>query len=128
MTKESRIPISGEYEIVIRVEALKERGVTREQILSCMKCQEPRAESNSLWLFGPHFGAEAANEFVARLGDLGLKYWVDYIEVDLSIPTWFKLFAKWDKSYGRSHERTRFSLLGISCQPRFATDMQPGFA
>lgn len=92
MTKECNIPISGEYEIVIRVEALKERGVTREQIMECMECQKPKSESASLWLFGPHFGGEAAEELAARLRALGLEYWDDYIEINIVTPAWIEFF------------------------------------
>ncbi len=50
-------------------------------------------EDADLVSFGPHFGGEAAREFIERLEALGLVYGQDFIDLADTLPEWCHLYV-----------------------------------
>lgn len=84
------IGISSEYGIVIREAALGQRDVERPRILNALETDMPFNRGEGLIAFGPHFGQEAADEFIGRLEALGLKYVDDFFILVPEAPSWFR--------------------------------------
>jgi hypothetical protein len=82
------VRISSDFGIVIRKAALAARGVTRKQVLDVMEASGPFDEDDHILSFGPHFGAEAADEFRARLQSIGLLYADDFFTFGGEFPAW----------------------------------------
>jgi hypothetical protein len=88
------INITGEYGIVIRKAALKEKGVLYTDLLNVMEVGCPLDENDDLISFGPSFGEEALNEFIIRLKSIQLEYVDDFFIIIYDVPKWCKLMAK----------------------------------
>lgn len=59
-----------------------------------METEHPLDENESLVSFGPHFGGEAASEFIKRLEELGLVYFNDFFDIPgLDLPEWCQLYV-----------------------------------
>jgi len=92
INQEGLVKISADFGIILRRAALSERNVARERVIIAME-DEPLAESMDLLSFGPHFGGEAADEFVRRLQALGLELFDDFFVFQGDFPTWCSFFG-----------------------------------
>ncbi len=79
--------------IVLRREALAERAVHMADVLKAFEVSHPLAENRDLISFGPSFGAEACDAFIARLQRLGLVYVDDFFDLALDHPSWLQFAA-----------------------------------
>src|SRR5688500_16316782 len=61
------VRVTSHFGIVVQKSALNRRGLDRAAILALMEAAQPFDEDAALLSFGPHFGEEAANEFLDRL-------------------------------------------------------------
>lgn len=82
------IDVTPEYGLVIRKDALRERGVSLEALLAAMKTDAPLDSDDWLISFGPSFGQEALDGLIEELTSLGLQYFDDFIEVVGNYPEW----------------------------------------
>jgi hypothetical protein len=82
------IDVTAEYGLVIRKDALRERGVSLERLLAVMKTDAPLDSDDRLMSFGPSFGQEALDGLIKELTSLGLQYFDDFIEVVGNYPEW----------------------------------------
>jgi len=90
------VKLSKYYGIIIRKSALARQGVDAETICQVMDVDKPYDEDASLVSFGPHFGAEGAEEFVSRLRKLGLIYMDDFLVLWDDMPEWAEVNVKLD--------------------------------
>jgi hypothetical protein len=88
----SGVRLSHHFGIVIQKKAIKRVQVSFDSILELMETSEPLDEDEFLLSFGPHFGGEAANEFIKRLEEIGLQYGNDFIDFNDTLPDWCQLF------------------------------------
>jgi len=88
----SGVRVSQHFGIIIRKNAIKGLKIPFETILELMEASEPLDEDESLLSFGPHFGGEAANEFIRRLEGIGLKYGNDFVDFEDVLPEWCQIF------------------------------------
>jgi len=79
--------ISSDYGIVIRRAPLREKRIQRSALVAAME-SDPLDENADLLSFGPHFGGEAAEEFMRRLEGLGLEFYDDFFIFQGDFPTW----------------------------------------
>jgi hypothetical protein len=84
----SFINVTHEYGLVVRKDALLERGVSLENLLVVMKAGAPLDSDDRLISFGPSFGQEALDGLIRELQDLGLQYFDDFIDVAGDYPAW----------------------------------------
>jgi|SRR5471032_2268396 hypothetical protein len=93
------INVTPEYGLLVRRDALAERGVSLETLLAIMKVAVPLDSNDRLISFGPSFGQEALDEFVKALSGLGLQYFDDFVEIVGDYPAWcsFKVAYAGDK-------------------------------
>jgi len=84
----SFINVTPEYGLVVRKDALLERGVSLEKLLVAMKVEAPLDSDDRLISFGPSFGQEALDGLVRELLGLGLQYFDDFFEVVGDYPAW----------------------------------------
>ena len=91
------IRITGEFGLIIRREALRERGVSMELLLSAVDSTAPLDMDDRLISFGPSFGEEALNEFTRRLAELGLVFYDDFFDVIFDSPSWCSFRAELDE-------------------------------
>lgn len=82
------IDVTPEYGLVIRKDALRERNVSLETLLTTMKMVAPLDSDDRLITFGPSFGQEALDGLIKELSGLGLAYFDDFVEVVGSYPEW----------------------------------------
>ena len=82
------VKATSEYGIVIRRAALTAKGINYTQILQAMEVKQPLDSNEDLVSFGPSFGEEAMNEFIARLQALGLEYVEDFFAISCDMPAW----------------------------------------
>jgi len=82
------VKVSNDFGIIIRKKAIVDRGIYYKDLLVLMECVAPFDESDELLSFGPHFGGEAANEFIHRLKQVGLVYVDDFIDFHTPLPEW----------------------------------------
>jgi hypothetical protein len=87
------IPITFEFGIVVRRQALVERAITLAAVLRVFEVCAPLGESADLLSFGPAFGHEACDEFKRRLTSLGLIYVDDFFDLQLGHPNWLQFSA-----------------------------------
>jgi hypothetical protein len=92
------VRISEHFGIVVRMGSLHDRGVSRDQLLEQMECDHPLDEDDNLMSFGPHFGGEAAQEFIRRLQELGMEYGDDFFEIEQLLPEWCELYGEENKA------------------------------
>src|SRR5579871_776664 len=88
------VRLSNYFGIVIRKSALQRQGVDDDTICQIMDADKPYGEDASLMSFGPHFGAEGAEEFVTRLRKLGLIYMDDFFVLWDDVPEWAEISVK----------------------------------
>jgi hypothetical protein len=84
------IPITFEFGIVVRRQALADRSIALAALLRAFEVNTPLGESADLLSFGPSFGSEACDEFKKRLTGLGLSYVDDFFELRLDHPRWLQ--------------------------------------
>ncbi len=82
------VRVSEHFGLVIRKSALVRHTVSVGLLLHTMEAEHPLDEDESLLSFGPHFGGEAAQEFIRRLETIGLKYGEDFIDFADILPEW----------------------------------------
>ena len=87
------VRVSEHFGIVIRKHALQKHNVSFQVLLQVMETEQPLDEDEELISLGPHFGGEAANEFVRRLESLGLVYGDDFFDFADIIPDWCQLYV-----------------------------------
>jgi hypothetical protein len=88
---ESIVIATNEYGLVVRREALRERGVEYDDVLNALQVQKPLDQNDELLTFGPSFGGEAMDEFAARLQRLGLRFVDDFYCLSFDLPAWCDL-------------------------------------
>jgi hypothetical protein len=88
MTDNPYVNLTSEYGLVVRRNALQERGVRWDDLLAVLEVRQPLDCSDRLLSFGPHFGQEALDAMMARLTKLGLVYFDDFFEFAGSFPKW----------------------------------------
>lgn len=82
------VRISPHFGIVVRRRALARLNLEETTILSLMETEAPYDADPELMSFGPHFGEEAAEEFVRRLKAAGLEYAEDFFQAAIDVPDW----------------------------------------
>ncbi len=82
------VNLTSEFGLVVRRFALQQRGVSYPELLHTMESEAPLDVNEDLISFGPHFGWEAATEFVQRLESLGLKNIDDFFIFSGDFPEW----------------------------------------
>jgi hypothetical protein len=87
------IPITFEFGIVVRRQALAERAIALAAVLRVFEVSAPLGESADLLSFGPSFGSEACDEFKRRLTGLGFAYVDDFFDLHLDHPSWLQFSA-----------------------------------
>jgi hypothetical protein len=85
---EMSVRVSPHFGIVIRRKALSRLGIDDRALSSLMEAESPLDSDSDLISFGPHFGEEAANEFIRRLNGAGLEYAEDFFQVPTDVPEW----------------------------------------
>lgn len=86
------VKISSDFGIVVKKVALNVKSLTRSQLFEIMDAESPFDEDEDLLSFGPHFGEEAAKEFIKRLEKAGLVYYDDFFELSEIVPQWCQLY------------------------------------
>lgn len=84
----TNVRLTAEFGVVVRVASLEQRGVSYRKLLDAMEVDVPLDSSEELVSFGPHFGQEAATEFVRRLECLGLILFDDFFVFSGDFPQW----------------------------------------
>jgi len=82
------INVTAEYGLVVRRDALAERRVSLDDLLSVLKVSAPLDSDDRLISFGPAFGQEALDGLVTSLSGLGLRYFDDFVGVVGDYPAW----------------------------------------
>lgn len=82
------VNLTSEFGLVVRRAALEERGVSYGQLLDEMETEAPLSVNEDLISFGPHFGLEAASEFLRRLESRGLTNMDDFFIFAGDFPSW----------------------------------------
>lgn len=88
------VNITSEYGIVIRKEILVNKNISSVQLVSVFENAQPLDENEKLISYGPHFGAEAMEEFGKRLSQLGLEYMEDFFYFYGDFPEWVRFSVK----------------------------------
>jgi hypothetical protein len=88
--KVSGVKLSKYFGIVIRKDALERQSVDTDSLCQVMDAEKPYDEDATLISFGPHFGAESADEFMSRLRKLGLIYLDDFFVLWDDVPEWIE--------------------------------------
>jgi hypothetical protein len=88
MVDKPYISLTSEYGLVVRRKALKERGVSWDDLLAALEVSEPLDKNDCLISFGPHFGQEAVHTMSDRLIRIGLRYFDDFFEFSGDYPKW----------------------------------------
>ena len=71
---------------------MHERDISRDSLLHAMEAETPFDEDQALISFGPHFGGEAQQTFLQRLGELGFIDSLDLYYLP-AWPDWVRLYA-----------------------------------
>lgn len=87
------VKISDDFGIIVKRTSIEARNLTRNQLFKIMEVERPFDEDENLLSFGPHFGEEAAKEFINRLETSGLVYYEDFFDFSDTIPQWCQLYA-----------------------------------
>jgi hypothetical protein len=82
------VNLTSEFGLVVRRASLEQRGVSYRKLLDTMETEAPLDVNEDLISFGPHFGLEAATEFVRRLESLGLINIDDFFVFAGDFPGW----------------------------------------
>jgi len=96
MVDKPYISLTSEFGLVVRRQALEERGISWSDLLSALEVSEPLDSNSYLVSFGPHFGGEALDAMTQRLIKMGLIYFDDFFEFSQPYPEWccFKVGIK----------------------------------
>lgn len=92
------VQVSTDFGIILRKSSLKSRQVARTKVFEIMQVDKPLDEDDELLSFGPHFGEEAAKEFIGRLERAGLIYCKDFFDITEAVPLWCKLTVSLEES------------------------------
>ena len=95
----SGVKLSKYFGIIIRQDALQRQSVDIESLCQVMDAEKPYDHDHSLVSFGPHFGAEAADEFMSRLRKLGLVYLDDFFVLWDDVPEWIEFHVSIDHKH-----------------------------
>ena len=90
------VRVSQHFGIVIRKQSLEQHSISFGEVLRTMEVSEPLDENETLVSFGPHFGEEAAREFIQRLETLGLVYGDDFLDFDDMLPEWCHVYMAYN--------------------------------
>lgn len=91
------VQISKDFNIIVRKDALAQRGISRLALLTAMEMDAPLDEDDMLMSFGPLFGEEASLELSHRLEALGLRAEEDFFGFAPTIPDWCALRIVFDQ-------------------------------
>lgn len=87
------ILVPPQFGIIIRKAALRDRGISVAAVMLALETDRILDEDNTLLSLGPHFGGDAAMEFVKRLGNLGLTYGDDFLDLSHVWPSWCQMLV-----------------------------------
>jgi hypothetical protein len=82
------VRVTAHFGILVRKSGLVRRGIDHSRLLAIMEATSALDEDETLLSFGPHFGGEAADEFVRRLKAEGLEYVDEFFVFPTEIPEW----------------------------------------
>lgn len=82
------VKLTQDFGIVIRKGAIFQKGISEDQIRMVFEESSPIDENDQLLSYGPHFGAEAMEEFGKRLSKIGLDYIDDFFYFYGDFPDW----------------------------------------
>jgi len=99
------VRVSPHYGIVIRKQVLEQHSIPLDKLLKATQASEPLDEDESLISFGPHFGREAAIEFIQRLENLELVYGEDFLDFDDMLPEWCQVYVAHSKERATTERR-----------------------
>lgn len=88
------VKLSSDFGIIVKKEAIRQKGVSLEQLFQIMETSFPFDENETLISFGPHFGKEATNEFIQRLEHVGLIYGKEFLDFHDILPNWCCVYVK----------------------------------
>lgn len=88
------VKLSSDFGIIVRKEAIQEKGISIKKLFQIMDVSTPFDETETLASFGPHFGQEAASEFIQRLEQAGLIYGEDFWDFDDIFPNWCSVYVE----------------------------------
>jgi hypothetical protein len=88
MADKPYVSLASEYGLVVRRDALKERGISWDDLLGALEVSEPLDKNAYLVSFGPHFGQEAVHAMSDRLISIWLRYFDDFFEFSGDYPKW----------------------------------------
>jgi hypothetical protein len=93
MTEDGRsyIAATGEFGLVVRKQALADKGLELSTLLDAMDGVGLLGEDGRLLSFGPIFGADAIATLQGQLRALGLEHVDDFVELELLLPVWVQL-------------------------------------
>lgn len=95
----SGVKLSKYFGIVIRQDALQRQAVDIDSLCQVMDTDKPYDHDLTLVSFGPHFGAESADEFMSRLRKLGLVYLDDFFVLWDDVPEWLEFRVSIDPKH-----------------------------
>jgi hypothetical protein len=98
MMNHSSVNVTSEFGLIVRRNALVERGIGLHDLFSAMDVGEPFDSCDDLLSFGPHFGREAADTMVSRLTNLGFVYFDDFFEFCGDYPAWCMFRTRYNPS------------------------------
>lgn len=85
------VRVSAHFGILVRKSGLARRGIDYARLLAIMETHSALDEDETLLSFGPHFGEEAADEFIRRLKAEGLEYVDEFFVFRTEIPDWCRI-------------------------------------
>ena len=85
------VAATGDYGLVIRRQALADRGITVATLLELLEGVNLMGQNDDLLSFGPIFGPDAMHNLHERLRTQGLEYVVDFAELELLLPDWLQI-------------------------------------
>lgn len=85
------VRVTAEYGIVVRKQAMADRGISRDSFLHVFGGHPPLGEDDHLLSMGPCFGEEAAKALVRSMEALGLTYVDDFFLLFADVPDWCHL-------------------------------------
>ena len=87
----SYIDATNEYGLVVRKEALRERGLSLQVLSESMQDVDVLGEDAKIISYGPIFGPEAQGALKVTLGAIGLVEIDDFFGFDFLMPDWIRL-------------------------------------
>lgn len=89
--KQTYVAATGESGLVIRKQALADKGLELPTLLDAMDGVSLLGQDDRLLSFGPIFGADAMATLQSWLRTLGLEYVDDFVELELLLPAGLQL-------------------------------------